>query len=171
MGAILALAAACCTGEAQANAFDDCVLENMRGVTSEAAAKSIKTACVRKASVELSADDVKGVKGLQAFYGTYSTSNTSGFTVEVKNDTTFIVTEITFGIQVADGEADYFKADNFMYWRPGVVYAGLPSDPTVLMRIDPLTSKMFQFSANKPEIAAKKKWTWFVAGAKGIPAK
>jgi hypothetical protein len=37
--------------------------ENMRGVTSDTAAKSIKTACLRKSSVELSADDVKGLKG------------------------------------------------------------------------------------------------------------
>jgi hypothetical protein len=31
---------------ARANAFDDCVLENMRGVTSDLAAKSIKVACL-----------------------------------------------------------------------------------------------------------------------------
>ena len=55
--------------------------------------------------------------------------------------------------------------------EPGVIYAGLPPDPTVLMRIDPFTTKTFQFAASKPDIAAKKKWTWFIAGAKGIPTR
>ena len=173
MLAVLAAAgcivAAC--GQVQANPFDECVLENMRGTTSDVAAKSIKTACLRKTSVELGADELRGLKGGQAFYGSYSSSNVTGFTVEVKNDTSFIITEITFGIQVDGGANDFFKADSFMYWQPGVTYTGLPPDPTVLMRIDPLTTKNFQFEARRPDIAANKKWTWFIASAKGIPTK
>jgi len=38
---------------AHANAFDDCVLKNMQGVTSDIAAKPVKIACLRKSSVPL----------------------------------------------------------------------------------------------------------------------
>ena len=103
------------TGLAFANAFDDCVLENMRGVTSDAAAKSIKVACLRKNSVVLSQDELRGLRLVSGFYGTYGLRNTPGFTVEVKNDTGYIITEITFAISIAGGESEYFRADNFFY--------------------------------------------------------
>ena len=49
-------------GDVSANAFDDCVLENMRGMTSDAAAKSIKVACLWKNSVMLSTDELRGLR-------------------------------------------------------------------------------------------------------------
>jgi hypothetical protein len=39
------------------------------------------------------------------------------------------------------------------------------------MRIDPHTQKRFQFAGTAAEIMTNKKWTWYVAGAKGIPTR
>ncbi|MBR0941006.1 hypothetical protein [Bradyrhizobium liaoningense] len=41
-------------------------------------------------------------------------------------------------------------------------------DPTYDLRIDPLKSKKFQFTLDRPEIDKKKKWGWSIVGAKGI---
>jgi hypothetical protein len=151
-----------------ANAFDDCVLENMRGATSDVAAKSIKVACLRKNSVVLSEDEFRGLRPVSGSYGTYGFRNTPGFTVDLKNDTGYIITEVTFAISIAGGQSELFRVDDFFYQEPGVIYTGLPPDPTVQMRIDPGTSKKFQFSADRPEIDKKKKWNWSIVGAKGI---
>ncbi|GAB9240847.1 hypothetical protein [Bradyrhizobium diazoefficiens] len=164
----LATAALAWAGPALANAFDDCVLNKMAGVTSDAAAKAIKEACLRKNSVVIDEGDLRGLRIVGGGYGRYGISNTAGFTAEVKNDTGYIVTEITFGIVIADGQPEYFRVDNFLYQEPGVIYTGLPPDPTVSMRIDPGRSHKFQFSVDRPEIDKKKKWNWFIAGAKGI---
>lgn len=156
---------------AQANAFDDCILKNMQGVTSDVAAKSVKIACLRKSSVPLTDDDVRGLQISSGGYGTFGITRTPGFTAEVKNNTGFIITEITFGISIDGGPAEMYRVDDFMYQEPGVIYAGLPPDPTVEMRIDSLKSKKFQFALDRPEIDKKKKWNWYIAGAKGIVSR
>jgi hypothetical protein len=96
-----------------ANAFDDCVLENMRGVTSDAAANSIKVACLRKNSVILSMDELRGLRVVSGSYGAFGFRNTPGFTAEVKNDTGYIITEITFAVSIAGGQNEFFRADYF----------------------------------------------------------
>ena len=45
---LAALSLLALTDQTLGNPFDDCVLENMRGATSDVAAKSIKVACLRK---------------------------------------------------------------------------------------------------------------------------
>ena len=140
----------------------------MQGVTSDVAAKSVKVACLRKNSVTLTPDDVKGLQIVAGFYGPFGMTNTPGFTAEVKNNTGFIVTEITFGISVDGGPAEMYRADDFNYQEPGVIYTGLPPDPTYNLRIDPLKSRKFQFALDRPDIDKKKKWNWYISGAKGI---
>ncbi|MBN9004881.1 MAG: hypothetical protein J0H40_05645 [Rhizobiales bacterium] len=163
--------ASAAAGAAWANAFDDCVLAKMQGVTSDVAAKSLKVACLRKSSVELSTEELRGLRIVAGGYGPYGLRNTPGFTAEVKNDTGYIVTELTFGISINGGESEFFRVDDFFYQEPGVIYSGLPPDPTTSMRIDPMRSRKFQFGAERPEIDKKKKWNWFIAGAKGIVTK
>lgn len=153
---------------AKANSFDDCVLENMKATTSDLAAKSIKTACLRKNSVALSPDDVRYLTG-QIWYGAYGTDGEQGFLVELKNDSSFILTEVTITVTLEARPSQIFKVDYFWYRPPGVVFAGLPPDPTVLMRIEPHTQKRFQFAGTVADITAKAKWSWNIVGAKGIP--
>jgi hypothetical protein len=155
---------------ARANVFDDCVLENMKGATSDLAAKSIKTACLHKNSVDLSQEDLRSVTG-QISYGAFGSEGEPGFLLDIKNDTNFIVTEITVAVGVEGKASQFFKVDYFWYRPPGVVFSGLPPDPTVLMGIDPHTQKRFQFAGTVAEITPKAKWTWYVAAAKGIPSR
>lgn len=153
---------------ANANSFDDCVLENMKAATSDLAAKSIKTACLRKNSIALPQDDVRLLAG-QIWYGAYGTDGEPGFLVELKNDSSFIVTEVTATVTVEGRPSQTFKVDYFWYRPPGVVFTGLPPDPTVLMRIDPHTQKRFQFAGTVADITPKAKWSWNIVSAKGIP--
>jgi hypothetical protein len=161
------VAAVAWSGAAQANAFDDCVLENMKAATSDLAAKSIKTACLRKNSVALSQDDLKAITG-QISYGSFGSDGEPGFMLDLKNDSPFIVTEVTVAVGVESKASQFFKVDYFWYRPPGVVFTGVPPDPTLLMRIDPHTQKRFQFAGTVPEITPKVKWNWYIAGAKGI---
>lgn len=156
---------------AQANAFDDCVLKNMQGATSDVAAKAIKVSCIRTSQVPLGEDEVKGVLVSNGFYGTFGMTRTPGFTAEVKNNTLYIVTDITFGISIGDGPAELYRVDNFNYQEPGVIYAGPNPDPIYDLRIDPLKSKKFQFALDRPEIDKRKKWNWYIAAAKGIVSR
>jgi hypothetical protein len=161
----------CTTGQVGANALDDCVLKNMPGVTSDVAAKAIKEACLRKNSVQLDEAELSGLRIVSGGYGPFSFLNVPGFSVEVKNDTGYIVTEITLAISIAGAAAEQFRIDNFDYQEPGTVRTGLVPDPTVLMRIDPGRSRKFQFSADRPEIDKKKKWSWMLVAAKGIVSR
>jgi hypothetical protein len=167
---LAAAAAVAWAGAVHANAFDDCVLKTMQGVTSDAAAQSIKEACLRKNSVALNDADLRDLKlltGPGLGYGSYGMRNTTGFTVEVRNDTGFIVTDLTVGIVVGDGKPELFRVDRFLYQEPGIIYAGPVPDLTTIMRIDPGRSRKFQFEADHLDLG-KKKWTWFIASAKGI---
>lgn len=162
----LAMAAAW-SAPALANAFDDCVLENMKGTTSDLAAKSVKTACLRKNSVDLSEADLKGLTGTLS-YGSVNTVAEPGFFAEMKNDSPYVITEITYAIAVKDKASQFFKVDYFVYAPAGTLFAGAPPDPTILMRIEPHTPKKFTFAGNMPEIGKNAKWSWYIAAAKGI---
>lgn len=87
----LAAVAVVWSGSARANAFDDCVLKNMQGVTPDVAAKSIEVAFIRKSSVTMTDEDIKGLKLSSSFYGTFGMMHTPGFTAEVKNNTVAIL--------------------------------------------------------------------------------
>ena len=51
--------------------FSRCVYENMRGVASDLAARSIKVACLRENSIEIPIEDLVKLKG-QSEYGTFN---------------------------------------------------------------------------------------------------
>ncbi|MFL9499147.1 hypothetical protein DNX69_06495 [Rhodopseudomonas palustris] len=150
------------------NAFDDCVLEKMPGTTSDLAAKSIKTACLRKSSVQIPEGDLKAITGTVS-YVTFGTNPRPGFLAEVRNDANFIVTEITFAVAIETRASQFFTVDTFIYAPPRVMFAGLPPDPTLEMRIDPHSEKRFHFAGTVPDLTTKAKWSWYVASAKGIP--
>lgn len=121
-------------------------------------------------SVELSQEDLHAITG-QISCGAFGSEGEPSFLLDIKNDTNFIVTEVTVAVGVDSKASQFFKVDSFWYRPPGVVFAGPPPDPTVLMRIDPHTQKRFQFAGTVAKITPKAKWTWYVAAAKGIPSR
>jgi hypothetical protein len=54
-------------------------------------------------------------------------------------------------------QTSFIGPDDFFYQEPGVIYTGLPPDPTIQLRIDPMKSRKFQFAADRPDIDKKKK--------------
>jgi hypothetical protein len=133
--------------------FNSCVYENLRGVASDLAAKSIKVACLRNSSIEIPIDDLIKLKG-QSEYGTFN--NHTGYILQLTNNLEYILTELTIGISVKNGPIKYYRIDDFhMPPAPGVLVTGLPPDPTVSMRIDPLTSKTF-FFGERADVDLKK---------------
>jgi hypothetical protein len=141
------------TDQTLGNPFDDCVLGNMQGATSDVAAKSIKVACLRKTSIAISEDDLQNLKGT-AEYGTLSRNFGPGFLITLTNNMEFIVTEVTLKISVNKGPIRYVRTDDFNLPTDAIV-AALPPDPTQSMRINPFTTRSFAIGTND-EIDPKK---------------
>jgi hypothetical protein len=156
---------------ARANAFDDCVLENMRGVTSDLAAKSIKVACLRKVSVEIPKDELSALTG-RAEYADFGPQFGKGFWIRLENQTSYIVTSVTIDIHVGTGDSQFFQTDDFYTPQAGVIYAGPPPDPTRSMQIQRFSKMDFRIISPQPGIDLKKQnFTWGIATAKGILTK
>ncbi len=157
------------TDQTLGNPFDDCVLGNMRGTTSDVAAKSIKVVCLRKTSVVISDDDLQNLKGV-AQYRTLSRNFGPGLLITLTNNMEFIVTEVTLKISVNKGPLRYFRTDDF-YLPTDAIITALPPDPTQSMRIDPFTTRSFTVGPNDEIDQKKPVFSWGVASAKGIPTK
>lgn len=156
---------------AHANAFDDCVLDNMRGVTSDLAAKSIKVACLRKTSVEIPKEDLSALTG-RAEYADFGQQFGKGFWISLENQSAYIVTSVTIDIHVGVGDNQFFETDDFYTPQPGVIYAGPPPDPIRSMQIARFSKIDFRIIAPQPGIDMKKQnFKWGIAAAKGIPTK
>ena len=154
-----------------ANTFDDCVLENMRGVTWDLAAKSIKAACLRKSSIDIPKDELSALTG-RAEYSDFGPQFGKGFWIRLENQTSYIVTSVTIDIHVGVGDNQFFETDDFYTPQPGVIYAGPPPDPTRSMQIPRFSKVDFRIITPQPGIDLKKQnFKWGIAAAKGIPTK
>jgi hypothetical protein len=159
------------SASAVANAFDDCVLENMRGVSSDVAARSIKVACLRRSSVEIPKDEISALTG-RAEYTDFGPQFGKGFLITLENQTSYIITAVTIDVHVGTGDNQFFETDDFFTPQPGVVYAALPSDPTISMQIRRFRKVDFRIITQQPRIDLKKQnFKWGIAAAKGIPTK
>jgi hypothetical protein len=171
------IAAVLCIGPAAANPFDECVLSDMKGVTSDLAAKSIKVACLRKSSVEIPSETLATVKAT-ANYGDWGNGHGTGFMIHIDNQIEYVITEITVRIKVGSGPDRLIRTDDFTQPPPpGVIYTGLPPDPTVSMMIKPFSVNDYWIpmktdidlhSKTKP---ASPGYNWDLMTAKGIPVR
>lgn len=167
----IAVAVACAAGQARANAFDDCVLENMRGTTSDLAAKSIKVACLRKSSVDISKEDLVGISG-RAEYADWGPQYGKGFLLQLENNTAYIVTSVTIDVHVGVGDNQFFQIDDFWSPTPGVIYPAPPPDPTVSMQIPRHSKITYRLVAPQTGTDIKtQNFKWGISAAKGIPSK
>jgi hypothetical protein len=166
----IALAAGLVCSAAKATTFDDCVLENMRGVTSDLAAKSIKVSCLRKSSVPLPDEDLAKLVS-QAQYASLGEKEGTGFWISVDNRTDYVITEITIKVSVKGGPAEIFRTDDFWYPTPGVIYTSLPPDPTHSMQIKPFSKTVYQVRAKLDMDVRKPEFKWGIQSAKGIPTR
>jgi hypothetical protein len=121
--------------------FSGCVIENMKGITSNLAAESVKEACLRKVSVELNINDwPKTTAGYGQIHG-YVREQIFGLYVNVTNNSQYTITEMT--IEIMDRktkEKNVYAARLFLSPLPaGTILAGQPPDKTVLMQMPPGT--------------------------------
>jgi hypothetical protein len=170
------IAAALGAGPAAANPFDKCVLADMKGITSDLAAKSIKVACLRKSSVEIPSETLATVKATAtANYGDWGNGHNTGFMIHVDNQMEYTITEITISIKLGTAPERIIRTDDFTQPpSPGVVYTGLPPDPTVSMMIKPYT-EMDYWIPMKTDVSLDGKkqpgFVWNILTSKGIPAR
>ena len=175
MAAALALAVAC-AGPALANPFDDCVLENMRGVTSDLAAKSVKVSCLRRASVDVPADALAKVRAT-ANYGEFNGPGNTGFLMEIDNQTDYVLTEITLSIRPDKMPERVVRTDDFWPLVPkGIIYTGPPPDPTRSMQIKPFATSSYWIPMKTNIVIDPKKvagpgYAWNMLSARGVPPK
>jgi hypothetical protein len=184
--AIVLTMSACLLGapSALAAAFDDCVLENMRGVTSDLAAKSIKVACLKKTSIEISKDNwtersnaghIFMLFTASARHQVTGDSKSTGFWITFKNNMEYIITEITVEISIKAGPFQSYRTDDFykdLPPDPRVIVTGLPPDPTVRMRIDPFKEITYFIKTNDAAHVAKdSNFKWDIVSMKGIPTR
>lgn len=161
----------CAAEQARATAFDDCVLTNMKGVTSDLAAKSIKVACLRTSSVDIPKDDLVGIRG-RAEYANFGEKYGKGFLFQIENKTAYIITSVTIDVHAGVGDNQFIQIDDFWSPTPGVIYTGLPPDPTQTMQIPRHGSVLYRRVSPQSNIDVKKQnFKWGISAAKGIVSR
>jgi len=125
--------------EAAPASFEGCVLENMRGISSNLAAESVKEACLRKASVALNFSEwLKARAQYGQIYG-YTGEQHFGLYVSFTNSSRYTITEMTIVIvDKKTKETNTYTARSFPApLAPGTIIAGLAPDKTLGMRMPP----------------------------------
>jgi hypothetical protein len=147
----------------QANPFDGCTLKNMAGVSSDAAAKFVREACLGKVSSEIPLQTVLVTP--TAVIGSDRVSGGSNLYINLNNQSPYAITELMAVIE-SNSQTTYFEATNFLEVPAGLgVIAGLPPDPADYLQIKPF-SKVY-FAVPIGQLVTKGKWDWNVISAKG----
>lgn len=128
------------TSLAMASEFDKCVLQNMRGVTSDLAAASVKESCLRTVEMQLPKEALQTFQTATARFGQLpSYVGGVGLYITVNNNSGYTITEITMAIENKKTRTDvsYVIRDFPFVPPPGVIAMGPPRDPTLLKMIGP----------------------------------
>lgn len=110
---------------ANASLYDDCVLKHMRGVTSDAAARSIQTACLHTSERDIPQNILTVLRsGSRAGF-----DKQQGLFLQVKNNTAYTITKLLVRIT----EKDTSAANDYVldYFEPAAVALGgaIMTDP------------------------------------------
>jgi hypothetical protein len=149
-----------------ANPLDDCTLKNMVGVTSDAAAKFVRRACIGQISAAIPSEELSIQATAAMGKGQYDNNNT--LYVTIQNNSHYAITEMMIRVSTDnntkwnDYEVTTFAPARFMLGSP-------PPDPTVYMQIKPFTTVTFFVDIREPNLP-NEKWTWRVLSAKGFLA-
>ncbi len=130
--------------------FDDCILESMKGVTNNFAARQIRRSCRNKFPVESSTptSHVVSTKEQSNITGTAGFAPSGYFKGSLYNGNTDIhITEITIVISVSDGKLKDIK------------------EYSTTVYISPKSTSSFSFGAIKGD--HKSDFSWNIGSAKG----
>jgi len=153
----------------QANPLDDCTLKNMAGVTSDAAAKFVRQACLGQISTAI-APDALSIQATAAM-GSGQFDDSNHLYVTVQNNSRYAITEMMIRVATdKDTKSNDYEATNF-YQLPksGVIVTGMPPDPATYLQIKPFSTVTFSIAIREPNLP-QGKWSWRVLSAKGYLA-
>lgn len=132
-----------------AHPFEECVLDHMRGVSSDAAALAVRQSCLEISSSEFPLATI--IRMYDGMRGGYRPDHNSIY-VTLANNTSLTITSITFSIeQKNDSHSTQYEVRDFYslpdYLPPGAI-AGVPiGDPLVGHIIRPGETKNFEFDS------------------------
>jgi hypothetical protein len=154
----------------QANPLDDCTLKNMAGVTSDAAAKFVRQACLGQISTAIAREELS-LKATAAM-GSGQFDDSNQLYVTVQNNSRYAITEMMIRVATEkDTKWNDYEATNFYQIPqiPGYVVTGMPPDPATYLQIKPFSTVTFSIAIREPNLP-QGKWSWRVLSAKGYLA-
>jgi hypothetical protein len=163
----IALLAALASATCKANPLDDCTLKNMAGVTSDAAAKFVRQACLGQISAPIPPDQLLIHATASMGAGQFDESN--HLIVTVENNSRYAITEMMIRVSTEKGaKSNDYEVTNF-YQVTKYVVTGLPPDPATYLQIKPFSTVTFSVAIREPNLP-QGKWCWGVMSAKGYLA-
>jgi hypothetical protein len=149
------------------NPLDDCTLKNMAGVTSDAAAKFVRQACLGQISAAIPPEQLLIQPTAAMGPGQFDDSN--HLYVTIQNNSRYAITEMMLRVATEkDTKWNDYEATNF-YEIPKYVVTALPPDPAAYLQIKPFSTVTFSVSIREPNLP-QGKWTWRVLSARGYLA-
>lgn len=157
------------TSNCFANPLDDCTLQNMVGVTSDAAAKFVRQSCLGKISRNIDKSEISFEPSAEA---RTTSSRKTDLYITFKNKSRFAITGMTIRVATGPGKgARIFDYDinNFLeiYEGEGFV-SGLPPDPASYLQIRPFSSVRFKTQLGEQ---LEQGWRWDVVSFSGYEGK
>lgn len=150
----------------QANPLDDCTLKNMVGVTSDAAAKFVRQACLGQISTAIATEELSIQATAAMGSGQFDDSNQLYITVQ--NKSRYAITEMMIRVSTEkDAKWNDYEATNFFQISKYVT--GLPPDPANYLQIKPFSTVTFSIAIREPNLP-QGQWSWQVLSAKGYIA-
>lgn len=163
------VAALVCSSPTMASKYDDCILTNMKGVSSDVAAVSIARACLHNSEVPLSVSEVGKIKASAKYVAGSSVDQAGkGFLdIRLTNGSVSQLTSVTISIKDRDSGAS-------------VSYTGtqfdLPfakaADPTKFLTIAPGETREFYLpvaEVTTPAVEYFRTREWSIVSALGFP--
>jgi hypothetical protein len=150
----------------QANPLDDCTLKNMAGVTSDAAAKFVREACLGQISKPIPPEELS-TKATAAM-GPEQYNQSNHLYVTIQNNSPYAITEMMIRVATdKDTKSNDYEVTHFV--RDTIYLGSPPSDPTTYLQIKPFTTVTFSFAIREPNLP-QGEWSWRVLSAKGYLA-
>jgi len=142
----------------------------MAGVTSDAAVKFVRQACLGKISANIPPEKLRIEATANIAQGQFS--GESRLYLNFQNKSPYGITELMIRISTGNGAKwNDYEVTNFMpiYTGPGIV-TGLPPDPASYLQIKPFSTVYFSFPIREQIPNKSDKWSWGIVAAKGYLA-
>jgi hypothetical protein len=153
---------------ANASRYDDCILNAIKGNTSEAAAISITRACLHSSQQTLNSDALSHITGTAEYVAgnRFGEAVSNSLHLRLKNGSEYQLTSITTELHnIKSGStSDYTQSEFYLPF-------GKFNDPTKFLSISPgeVRDYFMSIAESEPsEGAFFKRYSWEIVSAKGV---